>query len=124
MAATRGLSDWKTAHESTLVSAGERNSLSAMPKDIKMKRMLINATQSEEIRVAIVEGQHLYDLDVEVPDKGQTKSNIYKGRISRVEPSLEACFIDYGSDKNGFLPKWPSGPPLGKSRTRSMWSKV
>jgi ribonuclease E len=69
-----------------------------------MKRMLINATQAEEIRVAIVEGQNLYDLDVEVPDKGQKKSNIYKGKITRVEPSLEACFVDYGSDKNGFLP--------------------
>jgi ribonuclease E len=70
----------------------------------KMKRMLINATQAEEIRVAIVEGQNLYDLDVEVPEKGQTKSNIYKGKITRVEPSLEACFVDYGSEKNGFLP--------------------
>lgn len=69
-----------------------------------MKRMLINATQAEEIRVAIVEGQNLYDLDVEVPEKGQKKSNIYKGRITRVEPSLEACFVDYGSEKNGFLP--------------------
>jgi ribonuclease E len=69
-----------------------------------MKRMLINATQAEEIRVATIEGQNLYDLDVEVPDKGQKKSNIYKGRITRVEPSLEACFVDYGSDKNGFLP--------------------
>ena len=69
-----------------------------------MKRMLINATQAEEIRVAIVEGQNLYDLDVEVPDKGHTKSNIYKGRITRVEASLEACFVDYGAEKNGFLP--------------------
>ena len=69
-----------------------------------MKRMLINATQAEEIRVAIVEGQNLYDLDVEVPEKGQTKSNIYKGRITRVEASLEACFVDYGAEKNGFLP--------------------
>ncbi len=69
-----------------------------------MKRMLINATQAEEIRVAIVEGQNLYDLDVEVPEKGQTKSNIYKGKITRVEPSLEACFVDYGGEKNGFLP--------------------
>lgn len=69
-----------------------------------MKRMLINATQAEEIRVAIVEGQNLYDLDVEVPEKGHTKSNIYKGRITRVEASLEACFVDYGAEKNGFLP--------------------
>ena len=69
-----------------------------------MKRILINATQAEEIRVATVEGQKLYDLDVEVPEKGQKKSNIYKARITRVEPSLEACFVDYGCEKNGFLP--------------------
>ena len=69
-----------------------------------MKRILINATQAEEIRVATIEGQKLYDLDVEVPEKGQKKSNIYKARITRVEPSLEACFVDYGCEKNGFLP--------------------
>jgi ribonuclease E len=73
-------------------------------RKIKMKRILINATQAEEIRVATVEGQKLYDLDVEVPEKGQKKSNIYKARITRVEPSLEACFVDYGCEKNGFLP--------------------
>jgi len=69
-----------------------------------MKRMLINATQREELRVAIVDGQSLYDLDIETPSKEQKKANIYKGRITRVEPSLEACFIDYGAERHGFLP--------------------
>ncbi len=69
-----------------------------------MKRMLINATQREELRVAIVDGQSLYDLDIEIPSKEQKKSNIYKARITRVEPSLEACFVDYGADRHGFLP--------------------
>jgi ribonuclease E len=69
-----------------------------------MKRMLINATQREELRVAIVEGQTLYDLDIEIPSKEQKKANIYKGRITRVEPSLEACFVDYGAERHGFLP--------------------
>jgi ribonuclease E len=69
-----------------------------------MKRMLINATQREELRVAIVDGQSLYDLDIELPSKEQKKANIYKGRITRVEQSLEACFIDYGADRHGFLP--------------------
>ena len=69
-----------------------------------MKRMLINATQREELRVAIVDGQTLYDLDIEISSKEQKKANIYKGRITRVEQSLEACFIDYGADRHGFLP--------------------
>lgn len=69
-----------------------------------MKRMLINATQQEELRVAIVDGQSLYDIDIEQPAKEQKKSNIYKGRITRLEPSLEAAFIEYGGDKHGFLP--------------------
>src|SRR5471030_157687 len=69
-----------------------------------MKRMLFNATQSEELRVAIVEGQKLLDLDIESAGKEQRKSNIYKGVITRVEPSLEAAFIDYGSERHGFLP--------------------
>ncbi len=69
-----------------------------------MKRMLINATQREELRVAIVDGQLLYDLDLELPSQEQKKSNIYKGKISRVEPSLEAAFIDYGGERHGFLP--------------------
>jgi len=66
--------------------------------------MLINATQAEELRVAIVDGQTLYDLDLETPSREQKKSNIYKGRVSRVEPSLEAAFIEYGGDRHGFLP--------------------
>ena len=68
-----------------------------------MKRMLINATQAEELRVAIVDGQQLYDIDIEQPAKEQKKSNIYKGRIVRLEPSLEAAFVDYGSGRHGFL---------------------
>nr|VFJ47245.1 MAG: RNAse E [Candidatus Kentron sp. FW] len=69
-----------------------------------MKRMLINATQPEEIRVAMVDGQHLYDLDIEVRTREQKKANIYKGKVTRVEPSLEAAFIDFGVDRHGFLP--------------------
>src|SRR6187549_3570982 len=69
-----------------------------------MKRMLVNATQEEELRVALVDGQKIYDLDIEIPSKEQKKSNVYKGRITRVEPSLEACFVDYGADRHGFLP--------------------
>ncbi|KOQ61817.1 ribonuclease E [Stenotrophomonas maltophilia] len=69
-----------------------------------MKRMLINATQAEELRVAIVDGQSLYDIDIEQPSKEQKKSNIYKGRIFRIEPSLEAAFVEYGGGRHGFLP--------------------
>ncbi|HOV95331.1 MAG TPA: Rne/Rng family ribonuclease [Thermomonas sp.] len=69
-----------------------------------MKRMLINATQAEELRVAIVEGQNLYDIDIEQPSRDNKKSNIYKGRITRLEPSLEAAFVEYGADRHGFLP--------------------
>ncbi len=69
-----------------------------------MKRMLINATQPEEIRVALVDGQWLYDLDIENRQREQKKANIYKGRITRVEPSLEAAFVDYGAERHGFLP--------------------
>src|SRR5438105_3924017 len=69
-----------------------------------MKRMLFNATQAEELRVAIVDGQKLIDLDIESASKEQRKSNIYKAVITRVEPSLEACFVDYGTDRHGFLP--------------------
>ncbi|MFV0370892.1 MAG: ribonuclease E/G, partial [Azonexus sp.] len=69
-----------------------------------MKRMLFNATQAEELRVAIVDGQKLIDLDIESAAKEQRKSNIYKGVITRIEPSLEACFVDYGADRHGFLP--------------------
>lgn len=69
-----------------------------------MKRMLFNATQAEELRVAIVDGQSLLDLDIETLGKEQRKGNIYKGIITRIEPSLEACFVDYGTDRHGFLP--------------------
>ena len=80
-----------------------------------MKRMLINATQQEELRVALVDGQALYDLDIETPAKEQKKSNIYKGKITRVEPSLEAAFVDYGAERHGFLPM--------KEISRSYFSK-
>ncbi len=69
-----------------------------------MKRMLINATQQEELRVALVDGQKLYDLDIETPAREQKKSNVYKGRVTRIEPGLEAAFVDYGADRHGFLP--------------------
>ena len=69
-----------------------------------MKRILINATQQEEIRVAMVDGQKLYDLDIELSSKSQKKNNIYKGKITRVEPSLDSVFVDFGSTRNGFLP--------------------
>lgn len=69
-----------------------------------MKRMLINATQAEELRVAIVDGQNLYDIDIEQPSRDNKKSNIYKGRITRLEPSLEAAFVEYGGERHGFLP--------------------
>src|ERR1700678_2211690 len=69
-----------------------------------MKRMLVNAVQEEELRVALVDGQKLYDLSIEIPSREQKKSNIYKGRITRVEPSLEAAFVEYGAQRHGFLP--------------------
>ena len=69
-----------------------------------MKRMLINATHAEETRVGIVDGQKLVDIDIEVAGREQRKSNIYKGIITRIEPSLEACFVDYGEERHGFLP--------------------
>ncbi len=69
-----------------------------------MKRMLVNATQEEELRVALVDGQKLFDLSIDLPSREQKKANIYKARIARVEPSLEACFVDYGTQRHGFLP--------------------
>src|SRR6185503_574464 len=69
-----------------------------------MKRMLFNATHAEELRVAIVDGQKLIDIDIETAGREQRKSNIYKGIVTRVEPSLEACFVDYGEERHGFLP--------------------
>lgn len=91
-----------------------------------MKRMLINATQPEELRVALVDGQKLYDFDIEVPSKEQKKSNIYKGIITRVEPSLEAAFVNYGAEKHGFLPfkeiapEYRSGEDEGKSNKNNI----
>ncbi len=88
-----------------------------------MKRMLFNATQAEELRVAIVDGQKLVDLDIESAGKEQRKSNIYKGVITRIEPSLEAAFVEYGHDRHGFLPfkevaraYFKSGIDVGKAR--------
>ena len=69
-----------------------------------MKRMLINATQAEELRVALVDGQRLSDLDIEATGKEQKKANVYKGKITRLEPSLEAAFVDFGAIRHGFLP--------------------
>ncbi|QGP38954.1 Rne/Rng family ribonuclease [Piscirickettsia salmonis] len=69
-----------------------------------MKRMLINASQPEELRVAMVDGQHLYDLDIETAGYEQKKASVYKGRVTRIEPSLEAAFVEYGADRHGFLP--------------------
>ena len=69
-----------------------------------MKRILVNAAQEEELRVALVDGQRLYDLDIETPSKARKKANIYKGKVTRVEPSLEAAFVDFGASRHGFLP--------------------
>src|ERR1700760_1656520 len=69
-----------------------------------MKRMLVNATQEEELRGALVDGQKLFDLSIELPSREQKKANVNKGRIPRIEPSLEACFVDYGAQRHGFLP--------------------
>ena len=69
-----------------------------------MKKMLINATEREEVRVALVDGQRLYDLDIENRARLQTKANIYKAKVTRIEPSLEAAFVDFGAERHGFLP--------------------
>ena len=93
-----------------------------------MKRMLINATQPEERRLAIVDGQKLMDFETEIEGREQRKGNIYKAVVTRVEPSLEACFVDYGEDRHGFLPfrksrrttsAKASTPAPRASRTRS-----
>ena len=81
-----------------------------------MKRMLINATQPEELRVALVDGQSIYDFDIEQSGQERKKSNIYKARVSRVEISLEAAFIDFGSEKHGFLPIKELAPSFLKSK--------
>jgi len=82
-----------------------------------MKRMLFNATQPEELRVAIVDGQKLIDLDIETAGKEQRKSNIYKAVITRIEPSLEACFVDYGGNRHGFLPFKEVSPDFYQANT-------
>lgn len=76
----------------------------ALKRETKVKRMLFNATHAEETRVCIVDGQQLIDVDIETYGREQKKSNIYKGIITRIEPSLEACFVDYGEERHGFLP--------------------
>ena len=95
-----------------------------------MKRMLFNATQAEELRVAIVDGQKLVDLDIESASKEQRKSNIYKGVITRIEPSLEAAFVDYGTERHGFLPFkevarafFKAGVDVGRARIQDALSE-
>jgi ribonuclease E len=78
--------------------------------------MLINATQQEELRVALVDGQRLYDLDIESPGHEQKKANIYKGKITRIEPSLEAAFVDYGAERHGFLQNFALGDTVRSER--------
>lgn len=86
-----------------------------------MKRMLINATQQEELRVALVDGQRLYDWISKAPGTNRKKANIYKGKITRIEPSLEAAFVDYGAERHGFLPSKKS--PANTSRQlQCAWS--
>jgi len=80
-----------------------------------MKKMLINATQPEEVRVALVDGQRLYDLDIENRARVSTKANVYKAKITRVEPSLEAAFVDFGADRHGFLPLKEISPQYFRS---------
>lgn len=89
-----------------------------------MKRMLINATQPEELRVAIVDGQKLFNLDIEIPGREQKKANIYKGRITRVEPSLEAAFVDYGAERHGFLPLKEIGRNYFTDKARTASGRV
>jgi len=95
-----------------------------------MKRMLFNATHSEELRVAIVDGQKLIDIDIESAGHESRKSNIYKGVITRVEPSLEACFINYGEERHGFLPfkeisrsYFKQGSDAGRARIQDVISE-
>jgi ribonuclease E len=84
-----------------------------------MKRMLFNATQSEELRVAIVDGQKLIDLDIERGSRALKKSNIYKGIVTRIEPSLEAAFVNYGAERHGFLPFKEISPQYFKESTQN-----
>ena len=95
-----------------------------------MKRMLFNATHAEELRVAIVDGQKLIDIDIESAGREQRKSNIYKAVITRIEPSLEACFVNYGEDRHGFLPfkevsrqYFKQGVEVNKARVQDVLSE-
>jgi len=95
-----------------------------------MKRLLVNATQQEELRVALVDGQKLYDLSIDISSREQKKANIYKARIARIEPSLEAVFVDYGSERHGFLPLkeiskefFRDGQPQGNRGIREILSE-
>jgi ribonuclease E len=95
-----------------------------------MKRLLVNATQQEELRVALVDGQKLYDLSIEIPSREQKKANVYKARIARIEPSLEAVFVDYGAARHGFLPVkeiskefFRDGAPQGNRNIREVLSE-
>ena len=81
-----------------------------------MKRMLINATQPEELRVALIDGQSIYDFDIEQRGQERKRSNIYKAKISRIEPSLGAAFVDFGSEKHGFLPVKELAPQFIKNK--------
>ena len=89
-----------------------------------MKKILINATQPEEVRVAMVDGQRLYDLDIENRQRVQTKANVYKAKVTRVEPSLEAAFVDFGADRHGFLPLKEISPEYYRSRAPENEGKV
>ncbi len=89
-----------------------------------MLRMLINATQAEELRVAVADGQKLIDLDIETPTLEQKKANVYKGKVTRVEPSLEACFVDFGSTRHGFLPLKEICPQFYQPSVRNREGKV
>jgi len=89
-----------------------------------MLRMLINATQAEELRVAVADGQKLIDLDIETPTLEQKKANVYKGKVTRVEPSLEACFVDFGSTRHGFLPLKEICPQFYQASVRNREGKV
>ena len=89
-----------------------------------MKKILINATQPEEVRVAMVDGQRLYDLDIENRQRVQTKANVYKAKVTRVEPSLEAAFVDFGADRHGFLPLKEISPEYYRSRAPEKEGKI
>ena len=87
-----------------------------------MKRMLINATQPEELRVALIDGQSIYDFDIEQKGQERKRSNIYKARISRIEPSLGAAFVDFGTEKHGFLPVKELAPQFLKNKKGKIFS--